>query len=329
MPRTSNYALDVRIWDVAHGSAAYMRAGNKDVILDCGASSEFSPLKWMSSSYYGLTEPDYLIISHPHKDHIADLDMFKELDLNNSDLIFQRPKKATELVEENLEVARERDDEEFIEDAEYYLNVLDEFSTDPDIYPSDPTWAGYGEAPSNIRADGGVTDRGVTIHNYSTGEIIGNDNYEKLNNLSRVTVVNSFGFTMVSMGDLLPSGIEEIKEDSGAMSAIEDAEVLIAPHHGRDSSYDSELVSHVNPDLVVFSDKSAENTVSGKYGNLTNGKLVLDEQEDEMRFRKVVSTNNDGRIRIQANDDNDWDVKIYGRNYANSKASTKRYQKAN
>lgn len=328
MPRTSDYALDVRIWDVAHGSAAYMRAGKKDVVLDCGASPEFSPLKWLNTSYYGMNSIDYLIISHPHEDHIEDLDMMKSLDLKPSDLIIQRPKQATELVEENLEKAKEEGREEFVKDAEYYLNVLDEIDGTPDVFPSNPEWAIDGVDAGQHLTDGGIPYNGVTIHNFNVGEIIGNDNYEKLNNLSRVTVTNCFGFSMVSAGDLLEDGIEQIKEDENAMSAIEDADVLIAPHHGRDSSFDRELVQHISPDLVVFSDKNADHTVSGKYGSEASGTFVLDEQSEERELRKVISTNSDGRIRVQANNESDWDVSIYGRDYASTKAATKRYQKA-
>ena len=329
MPRMSNYGLDVRFWDVSHGSAAYMRAGDKDVILDTGANSdpEFSPLKWLNTSYYGMNSVDYLIISHPHEDHIEDLDMMQELGLKPS--LLQRPKQATELVEENLKDARKMGKEDYIEDAEYYLNVLDEYEGDPDVLPSNPAWASDGETTSNYRADGGVTDRGVTFHHFSAGGLIGSDNYEKLNNLSRVTLVNCHGFKLVSMGDLLQSGIDEIMEDDDAMNAIADAEVLVAPHHGRDSSFDRDLVSHINPDIVVFSDKTAKHTVSDKYGSEANGTSVYNEETEESVDRYVVSTNSDGRIRLQANNESDWRVRVSGRNYASNKASTKRYQKAN
>jgi len=329
MPRTSDYALDVRIWDVAHGSAAYMRAGNKDVVLDCGAGSRFSPLEWLNNPYYGMNALDYLIISHPHEDHIEDLDMLKDLGLNNSNLIFQRPKQATSLVEENLKKAKREGNDDFVEDAEYYLNVLDEFDQTPDVLPRDPNWAMDVSGSSRYRTDGGIPYRGVTIHNFGTHKLLGSDNYEKLNNLSRITVVDAFGFRLVSAGDLLKLGINEIKENDDAMEAIRDADVLIAPHHGRDSGFDPEFVSHINPDLTVFSDKDAKHTVSNKYGRLTDGKDVYDESKDTYDYsRKVLSTNNDGRIRIQVNNESDWSASIYRRDYATAKASTKRYQKS-
>lgn len=328
MTRMSNNVLDVRIWDVSHGSAAYMRAGNKDVVLDCGANKnpQFSPLRWLTHSYYGLSTIDYLIISHPHKDHIEDLDTMKELGLKGNDLILQRPKQATELVEENLEEARDRGDEEFIEDAEYYLNVLDEFDNTPDVLPSEPQWALDLDRNSRVRADGGIPYQGVTFHTWGTGKFIGSDNYEKLNNLSRMTVTDAFGFRMVSAGDLLTGGIKEIKNKPQAMNVIMNADVLIAPHHGRESSFDREFVEHINPDLVVFSDKNAENTVSGKYGKIANGKWVSYEYTRGGETRKVVSTNSDGRVRIQANNENDWSVSVSGRGYTSNKANSRRYQ---
>ncbi|MFC7098853.1 MBL fold metallo-hydrolase [Halobaculum marinum] len=326
MPRTSSYVFDVRFWDVDHGSAAYLRVGSKDVVLDCGANTQFSPLRWLNDSYYGLNTIDYLIISHPHQDHIADLDVMKELELLSSDTLLQRPKDATELVEENLDEAYEKGMEDYIEDAEFYLNRLDEFDTTPDLFPSNPEWALDNPYTTEARTDGGIPDQGATIHNFSADDIVGNDNYEKLNNLSRLTVFNSYGFTMVSAGDILQGGINQIKEDEEAMAAISDADVLVAPHHGRDSSFDSEFVRHINPDLVIFSDKTAEHTVSGKYGNLANGAAVENEQSGETRERFVVSTNSDGRIRIQANNHSDWTASVYGRDYASEKAASKRYK---
>ena len=36
---------------------------------------------------------------------------------------------------------------------------------------------------------------------------------------------------------------------------IEDVDILLAPHHGRDSSYNNDFINHVNPYLTIISDK--------------------------------------------------------------------------
>lgn len=321
----SSHALDVRIWDVEHGGAAFIRAGNKNVVIDCGANGDFSPIRWISGPRYGINTLHYLVISHPHQDHIEDLDNVDEYDLRPN--IVNRPKKATSLVEEQLEEAREEGDDEYVEDAEYYLNVLDEYSGDPDPPPSDPAWVNESIGSSSaLRTDGG--DRGVTFHNYSTRDpTLGSDNFEKLNNLSKVTLINSFGFKVVFTGDLLPEGIDEIMDDTSAMNDIEDAHVLIAPHHGREGSYVEDFVDHINPELVVFSDKGGvENTATDEYRSHATGYPVLDEESGDTETRYVLTTRNDGRIRIQASNDETWEASTYGRAYTEAKAQTRRYR---
>jgi competence protein ComEC len=327
MAKKSFHSLDIRVWDVAHGSAAYMSAKTKNVVIDCGANKEWSPLRWLNSSRFGVDNIDYLIISHPHQDHIEDLDAMEELDFAPS--ILQRPKSATELVEEGLEEAKEDDDEKYIEDAEYYLNTLDEYDGDVETLPSDPTWAMDEQDLGQIRTDGGIPSRGVTFHNYGTSDAsLGSTRFEKLNNLSRATVVNSFGFQYVSMGDLMRKGIEKVKSNPRAMSAIENSEVLVAPHHGRDSSYDDDLVDHINPDLVVCSDEGdPQNPATDGYRNHASGITVEHENTGNSVTRYVLTTRKDGRIRIQASNPDTWKVSVSGRNYSSEMASTKRYQK--
>lgn len=319
----SDYALDLRVWDVTDSSATYIHTGQRDIVIDCGATEGFSPAKWIRHEY-GRTNLDYMIISHPHHDHIEDLGQFKKQGLRPS--IIQRPKKARSIIEEKLEDARENDNQEYIEDAEYYLE-LDEFSGDPDPSPSEPEWVGL-TGSSGYRTDGG-TNRGVTFHNYSTQDpSLGNDHWETLNNLSKITVVNSFGFKYISTGDLLEDGINEMMESDSAMSAMEDADVLMAPHHGREESFNRDFVEHINPDIVIFSDKGdVDNTATESYSDVANGKGVTNEETGETEERYVLTTRANGRIRIEANNDEDWRASFYGKDYAETIAASRNYKR--
>lgn len=329
MGRRSQHSLDIRIWDVAHGSAAFIQAGRKNIILDCGANDKFSPARWISGSKYGINTIHYMIISHPHHDHIEDLDMVDRYELKPK--IINRPKKASDLVKEKLAEARQEGDEEYIEDAEYYL-MLDEYSGTPDPKPSDPSWAYNGEALDRLRADGG-TRPGPTFHNYSARDpSIGSSRYERLNNLSKVTVIDCFDFNFVSTGDLLKQGINELVDNnSKAMEMVEDADVLVAPHHGRESSFVPEFVEHISPRLVVISEESStpdeDYTVPEKYRVRASGMPVKNENTGNVRDRRVVTTRSDGRIRIQASNADTWEVSVSGTAYAQSVALTKRYRR--
>jgi competence protein ComEC len=317
----SEYVLDIRIWDVNHGSAMFLRAGNRNVVIDAGANSEFSPAWWINNRF-GRTKIDYLVISHPHHDHIEDLDVFKEEDLLPK--IVQRPKQARSIIESKIE---EEDNEQYIEDAEIYLE-LDDYSSTPDPTPDDPEWVGIDTSRGRIRSDGGHRS-GVTFHNYSAPESHWeSSNYEQLNNMSRMTVVNCRGFKFVTAGDMLEKGIEGLMQDDDAMAACEDAEVLVAPHHGRDSSYVYDFVSHVNPDIVVFSEEpegDEPDTVPGKYGNVANGALVHDERTGTVEERSVLTTREDGRIRFQTNNKQNWKAS-YRTNRTAELANSQKYK---
>lgn len=235
--------------------------------------------------------------------------------------IIQRPKKAAEIIEEKLEEEKAKSDSDrddaYIEDAEIYLE-LNEYSGTPDPLPSEPEWVGV-ERDSGFRTDGG-TDRGVTFHNHSAPSgLIGSDDFDKLNNLSKATIANCFGFKYVTVGDLLEAGIKDLMDHRDAMDAMEDANVLVAPHHGRESSFVPEFVEHVNPDLTVFSEVADkdDHIVPNEYKELTNGYDVFNEEDESTEQRCLLTTYEHGRIRIQASNESRWNASIRGESHIN------------
>ena len=69
---------ELYVWDVGDGAAIYVKTPNgKNVVIDCGASDDFSPTEYLKNSL-GVTQIDYLIISHPHKDHIKDFENIED-----------------------------------------------------------------------------------------------------------------------------------------------------------------------------------------------------------------------------------------------------------
>lgn len=84
------------VWDVEHGSAAYIQSPNgKHIVIDAGSGSfkngrTFSPLYHLYNRY-GVQSIDYAIITHPHKDHIDDIRNLIAL----SPSVLWRPKHLT------------------------------------------------------------------------------------------------------------------------------------------------------------------------------------------------------------------------------------------
>lgn len=85
------------------------------------------------------------------------------------------------------------------------------------------------------------------------------------------------------------------------LSDIQNVEVLIAPHHGRDSDRDREFINAVNPKLTLFGRAPAEHMMynawrSRKLAYITAaqaGTVMLDTSHDEMR----VYVTNEGYAR--------------------------------
>ena len=77
--------LYIRLWDVQHGSAAYIKTPNgKNVVQDLGVGAiktgltTFSPLLFLKNSMK-VDQLDEVIITHPHADHIKDIRNFDAL----------------------------------------------------------------------------------------------------------------------------------------------------------------------------------------------------------------------------------------------------------
>ncbi len=85
--------LEMVIWDVQHGSAAYLKTPNgKHFVIDLGtgthkgSNNTFSPLLYLKQNW-GITSIDKVIITHPHTDHIDDIFNLMQL----SPVYIQRP----------------------------------------------------------------------------------------------------------------------------------------------------------------------------------------------------------------------------------------------
>lgn len=202
---------------------------------------------------------------------------------------------AIELLKERLSEADPDDEQPLIEAGNRFLDLLDHYVPTAEN-PSTLDWA----------------DR-ATFTNYSLPrEWLDGSLYERLNNVSTVTAVERDGFKLVFTGDLMESGLEKLMEDPQAVDLIADADVLVAPHHGRQSGFHGPFVGTVNPDVVVFSDKgetAVDHGAQSQYIHYTSGVNVYNETTDEWESnREVLTTRADGRLLIKANSATSWRV---------------------
>lgn len=255
------------LWDVEHGLAIWIQTPNgKNFCIDAGHNNEndFCPYKHMKDNY-SVNQIDYLVISHPDKDHIEGLpSMIENLG---------RPKVLCR----NKTIP---DEMKYGSCKSEYQNIFKELDTS---YTKSVEWE---KSPANKNNNGNVFIS--SFHNtYCDGMTC--------NNTSIVVFFRYNNVTFVCPGDIEPEGWKELyKNNSKTIDEIVDNSIvfLVAPHHGRPSGYCEDMINILHPSLILVSDKYAKHETASEYyrcatGINLNGKSV-----------KSLSTKTKGRIKI-------------------------------
>lgn len=121
-----------------------------------------------------------------------------------------------------------------------------------------------------------------------------------INNHSIVTLLEYHGVKILFPGDNEPLSWNELLESQDFTDAIKGTQVLIAPHHGRESGYCTELFDVISPNLVVISDgKFCDTSATARYSTKAIGWNVKN-SNGESKDKKCVTTRDNGVIKIKA-----------------------------
>lgn len=261
------------VWDVQLGLAIHIKAPNgKYIVIDLGTgtyeSGNSSPLR--KRMFDNIA---YMIITHPHLDHISDILNF---DIN-SPKILQRAKSLTN--EEVMEGVRYCDKAKF----EKYCDINDRYNS-PVRYDDENNT----ENPDNYG--------GLEIQTFSTSAC----DHSNFNNFSIITIFKFSGIKVVVCGDNEKDSFDVLMRRSDFKDAVRNADLLVAPHHGRESAYHSEFVSLVNPRITIISDTTkSDASAVDKYTQKSRGWKVRGEE------RKCLTTRNDGNITVEFGESDD------------------------
>lgn len=267
--------VKMRVWDVKHGNAIYIRTpNNKHLVFDLGVGDYSegmdgrSPLETLKS-HYKIDKIDYLMITHPHKDHIKDILNLDKLNLGPR--ILHRPKSVD--LDRLLENVSWADTPLF----DRYIKLHNDFSV-----PASQT--GTTANPENYG--------GVGFKHFSTPTLT-----ENINNLSIVTVLQYAGIKVVIPGDNEYKSLEELMKREEFKNAIKNCDILMAPHHGRQSAYHSGFVQHANPRITIVSDGSiCDTSANSSYSANSRGWDI--HYKGNYIHRNMLTTNSDGEIYI-------------------------------
>ena len=189
------------MWNVQHGSAAYIRTPNgKHIAIDLGAGEEFSPLSALPQ--LGVIQLDQVTITHPHMDHIDDILNFDKL----APKVLLAPKHLTE---DDIRGGNPKLSGEPEAKIQKYLEVTRRYSGT--LAPEDDI-----HSPVN---NGGVSIQVFLPTQCSKGN---------LNNHSVVTVIEYSGVKILVPGDNESASWEELLGRKDFVSAIKNTHVFVA-----------------------------------------------------------------------------------------------------
>lgn len=275
--------LTVKFYDVEHGSCTHIiTPNNKHFLVDIGTKGTKSICQHLKNTYFkGQGCIDYLVITHPHIDHIADLGNLYQHNIQPRVLF--RPKAAFPL-------------QIVPSDTTAQISLKQLANTMNNTFNSTVSKT---EDPTSYHNNGGVL-----IHLFTP--YVDDTEKSDLNNFSCVMTLEYAGFKVVLTGDNPSAKLDELLKNPQFCQAIKDATVLLAPHHGRDSDFCEDFVELVNPRITVFSDKPIQHETqtyaAQRYYHKTRGVIWNDTP------RSVFTTRKDGTIIFKFNADKTWSI---------------------
>jgi len=268
--------VEMIFYDVQYGNATYIRTRTaNNLMIDLGIgdysghNENFSPLEELWHKY-GVRQLHHVTITHPHLDHIDDILNFDAF----SPTVFQTPRHISD--EEILNGVRQGDKPKFDKYLEIRRRYNDTVTSANDI-----------SVPESF---GGVEFR------YFISPLLPHNNF---NNHSIVTTISYNGIKIVLPGDNEWPSFQQLMLDDNFKNSVKNADILLAPHHGRESAYHADFVKLVNPRLTIVSDGSLCNTSSNHRYSANSRGWTVHKSDGSSITRKCLTTNSDGEVYVK------------------------------
>lgn len=254
--------MKISIFDVQHGGCALVTSSNGlHLLVDCGHNTSTN---WHPSTYLpenGVSEIECLAITNYDEDHASDLVNLRQ---NVAIRSLMRNKK--------VEVSQIRQ----LKSEDGMGNGITELCKMINRYTGSSRGTQWGD---------------FTLTSYSNSPT----DFDDENNLSLALFIKHPSVTILFSGDLETKGWLKLLENQNFRNDLAEVDILIAPHHGRETGCCDDMFKFCNPKLTIISDKPkihGTQETTPYYAYRSTGHLVNGEN------RKVLSTRKDGTITI-------------------------------
>lgn len=233
--------MKIVIFNVSAALSAYVEFGNRNVVIDLGKSSDFSPVNDFLLPLFRKRERDnnplepkpkqecytinQLIISHPHKDHLNDIQDFDKY-FNPILLTTPNAKDTDSELNINWSHINTPDDEDVL----YLKNMMT--NRNPPLAVTDP----YKMTLAYLYPKAVEDDATLDSESYT-------------NNVSLAVYIND-RYSILFPGDLQKEGMKALlngttknKQGKTLKNKLQTfgVDFLVAPHHGLQSSFSTDL----------------------------------------------------------------------------------------
>lgn len=269
--------LHISINNVGHGHSIHALTPNgKTIVIDLGCTDTFSPLAMLRKRTSVI---DYLIITHPHGDHIDEI-----LELDRMGFYVHQLWRPKWLPEADVRKANQSD---YKEKLDRYFKMNDGFNNEIKVgeFTGDPDVSG-----------------GVSIETHASSDC-GTSN---INNHSGVVVFSYCGLKVVIPGDNESASWNSLLANKSFVNDVSNADIFMASHHGRESGCSSEVLKIANPRLCVVSDGRVQDTdATQRYYHYARGWKVHNRSGKASEDRYCVTTRSNGAVDIKIGNDDD------------------------
>lgn len=278
--------MDMRVWifNVDRGLCVLVRTSSgHGVMIDCGCSSDWSPSRWIasqkgpvltpwssSSSTYDLA---WLVVTHPHDDHVEDIANVKQ---------YLTPGVLSRHKDYDWDAILKPQEGEPSENTKEYYEWQKTYSR---------------TVPKEELPQLGCTFKRFSLDPAEAAEL-SSDSQHILNNSSYISV---FTWTLIDRywklmvcGDNETNGLRTLLSQQEFIDEIAGTHFFVTPHHGHDSGYSPELFEAMGKPLCnITSERKGDQSVANEYTAQAQG---CDFKGDE---RQHLTTRTDGHIVLQ------------------------------